>query len=106
MTKGKTAEFCVKWCLHQPDLRHAALVFSGFSFAAVLKPHPRRCTGGSLQLQRSLTGGEGRKVMEVGGLVVGEVMGVEGMVVVEVEEEETVAEEALTETFMQRIFTK
>lgn len=44
--------------------------------------------------------------MEVGGLVVGEVMGVEGMVVVEVEEEETVAEEALTETFMQRIFTK
>ena len=37
-------------------------------------------------------------------------MGVEGMVVVEVvvevEEEETVAEEALTETFMQRIFTK
>ena len=43
-------------------------------------------------------------------MVVGEVMGVEGMVVVEVvvevEEEETVAEEALTETFMQRIFTK
>ena len=58
-----------------------------------------------MQLQRSLTGGEGREVMEVGGLVVGEVMGVEGMVV-EVEEEETVAEEALTETFMQRMFTK
>ena len=46
--------------------------------------------------------------LEVDGLVEGEAMRVEVTVVVEVavEEEETVAEEALTDTLMQRIFAQ
>ena len=53
---------------------------------------------------------EGKVVedLEVDGLVEGEAMRVEVTVVVEVavEEEETVAEEALTDTLMQRIFAQ
>ena len=44
--------------------------------------------------------------LEVDGLVEGEAMRVEVTVVVEVEVEETVAEEALTDTLMQRIFAQ
>ena len=58
-----------------------------------------------------LFGGGGGKVvedLEVDGLVEGEAMRVEVTVVVEVavEEEETVAEEALTDILMQRIFAQ